>query len=82
MDIDPDTLKRIYETMVTIRAFEERSGREIPAPGASPGALHLSVGQEAVPAGICAHLTNGGLPGQQLTGATATASPRGWTRNG
>ncbi|MCH8284655.1 MAG: thiamine pyrophosphate-dependent dehydrogenase E1 component subunit alpha [Chloroflexi bacterium] len=57
MDISPDTLKRIYETMVTIRAFEERSGREIPARGIS-GALHLSVGQEAVPAGICAHLTN------------------------
>ncbi len=56
MEISPDTLKQLYTTMVTIRAFEERSGREITARGLS-GTLHLSVGQEAVPTGICAHLT-------------------------
>ena len=44
----------MYQTMVTIRRFEEQSKREADA-GKLRG-MHSSVGQEAVPTGICAHL--------------------------
>src|SRR5215210_2104996 len=56
---DPgDKLRRLtglYRTMARIRAFEETAltahkGGEIPGP------LHVSIGQEAVAAGICANL--------------------------
>ncbi|SDV48985.1 thiamine pyrophosphate-dependent dehydrogenase E1 component subunit alpha [Chitinasiproducens palmae] len=62
------TLLDLYRTMVRIRAFEDAA--EIASQGgvaawgldtsAKPalirGPLHLSTGQEAVPAGVCAHL--------------------------
>jgi pyruvate dehydrogenase E1 component alpha subunit len=44
----------MYETMVTIRRFEEQCRREADA-GKLRG-MHSSIGQEAVPVGICAHL--------------------------
>jgi pyruvate dehydrogenase E1 component alpha subunit len=44
----------MYEKMVTIRRFEEQSRREADA-GKLRG-MHSSIGQEAVPTGICAHL--------------------------
>ncbi len=53
-DIDKSTLLWMYETMVTIRRFEEQCKREADA-GKLRG-MHSSVGQEAVPTGICAHL--------------------------
>lgn len=49
-----DTLMWMYSTMVTIRRFEEQSRREADA-GKVRG-IHSSVGQEAVPTGISAHL--------------------------
>ena len=52
--IDRKTLLWMYEKMVTIRRFEEQSRREADA-GKLRG-LHSSIGQEAVPTGICAHL--------------------------
>ena len=52
--IDRRTLLWMYETMVTIRRFEEQCRREADA-GKLSG-MHSSVGQEAVPTGICAHL--------------------------
>ena len=52
--LDRDTLLWMYETMVTIRRFEEQSRREADA-GKLRG-MHSSIGQEAVPTGICAHL--------------------------
>ena len=52
--IDRRTLLWMYETMVTIRRFEEQCKREADA-GKLSG-MHSSVGQEAVPTGICAHL--------------------------
>ena len=52
--IDKRTLLWMYETMVTIRRFEEQCKREADA-GKLSG-MHSSVGQEAVPTGICAHL--------------------------
>jgi TPP-dependent pyruvate/acetoin dehydrogenase alpha subunit len=56
MAIGRDALIDLYRTMVTIRAFEERGIPETQRRGVG-GALHSSAGQEAVPAGVCAHLT-------------------------
>ena len=53
-EINKQSLLWMYETMVTIRRFEEQSRREADA-GKLRG-MHSSVGQEAVPTGICAHL--------------------------
>ena len=57
MEISRDTLLKLYTTMVTIRTFEERG---IPETGQRrmSGSLHSSAGQEAVPTGFCANLTN------------------------
>ena len=52
-----ETLLSMYETMVTIRRFEEQCRREADA-GKLRG-MHSSIGQEAVPTGICAHLKDG-----------------------
>lgn len=58
MDIHTELNKEsalwMYETMVTIRRFEEQSRREADA-GKLRG-IHSSIGQEAVPTGICAQL--------------------------
>lgn len=53
-ELNKDALLWMYETMVTIRRFEEQSRREADA-GKLRG-MHSSIGQEAVPTGICAHL--------------------------
>lgn len=56
-DVLPDTLRKMYFTMLRIRKFEEkvaeilRAGTEIVCP------VHLSIGQEAVAAGVCANLS-------------------------
>jgi pyruvate dehydrogenase E1 component alpha subunit len=50
-----DRLLGLYRTMARIRAFEERAeqgARE----GLVKGAVHLSIGQEAIAAGVCANL--------------------------
>src|ERR1700704_117326 len=56
---DPgDNLRRLtglYRTMVRIRAFEE-TALEAHKAGEIPGPLHVSIGQEAVAAGICVNL--------------------------
>ena len=52
--LNQDSLLWMYETMVTIRRFEEQARREADA-GKLRG-MHSSIGQEAVPTGICAHL--------------------------
>ncbi|MEC9308367.1 MAG: thiamine pyrophosphate-dependent dehydrogenase E1 component subunit alpha [Chloroflexota bacterium] len=56
MDLDRDTLISLYKTMTTIRHFEERG---IPETGQRQmsSSVHSSAGQEAVPTGICAHLS-------------------------
>jgi acetoin:2,6-dichlorophenolindophenol oxidoreductase subunit alpha len=57
----------LYRTMVRIRAFENAAeaasqggvsayGRQAAGSAKVRGPLHLSTGQEAVPAGVCAHL--------------------------
>ena len=57
MDMDRDTLIKLYTTMANIRNFEERGVPEAGQRRVS-AALHSSVGQEAVPTGICAYLTD------------------------
>lgn len=56
MQLDKDTLLRLYETMMTIRVFESRVKEEF-AKGRIPGFVHLYAGEEAVATGIIAHLT-------------------------
>jgi pyruvate dehydrogenase E1 component alpha subunit len=55
MDIERATLHTMYHTMVRIRLFEQRI-MELFQQGRLPGFLHVSIGQEAVPTGVCAHL--------------------------
>ena len=57
MEITREALMKMFETMVTIRQFELRAFAEV-GQRSLRGAIHLSVGQEAVPTGICAHLTD------------------------
>ena len=54
VSLDRNTLLWMYGRMVTIRRFEEQAKREADA-GKLLG-MHSSVGQEAVPTGVCAHL--------------------------
>lgn len=53
--IDRKTAIDLYRTMRTIRQFETTAG-ELFAAGKLPGFIHLSIGQEAVAAGVCAAL--------------------------
>ena len=53
--LDKSRLLEIYRTMLTIRRFEE-TAMELFAKGVIPGLIHLSIGQEAVAAGMCANL--------------------------
>ena len=57
MDIDRDTMIKLYTTMSTIRNFEERG---VPETGQRrmSASVHSSAGQEAVPTGVCAHLSD------------------------
>jgi TPP-dependent pyruvate/acetoin dehydrogenase alpha subunit len=48
-------LLEAYRVMRTIREFEERVHREF-ATGEIPGFVHLYAGEEAIAAGVCAHL--------------------------
>jgi TPP-dependent pyruvate/acetoin dehydrogenase alpha subunit len=50
--------RALYRTMLRIRRFEETASRLF-ADGRLPGFLHLSIGQEAVAAGVCAGLDDG-----------------------
>ena len=56
MRISRDKLRWLYETMYRIRRFEETM-LEQTFRGNAMGVTHPSDGQEAVPTGICAHLT-------------------------
>src|SRR5215472_15296037 len=52
---EPAQALRLYESMVVIRRVEERL-RDDSAAGKLPGAVHLYIGEEAIAAGVCAHL--------------------------
>jgi len=53
-EISGEKLREIYTTMVRIRTFEERAITEYRK--GLPGFIHSSVGQEAIPAAVCAFL--------------------------
>jgi len=55
----PKTLKllALYRTMLRIRRVEERLSALF-ADGTIPGFIHLSIGQESVPAAVSSHLTH------------------------
>ncbi len=66
-DLPLETLLSLYRCMVRIRAFENAAevasqggvsayGQSAAGTAQVRGPLHLSTGQEAVPAGVCAHL--------------------------
>jgi len=65
--LSPACAQGLYRTMVRIRAFENAAevasqggvsayGQQAAGMAKVRGPLHLSTGQEAVPAGVCAHL--------------------------
>lgn len=54
-ELSPSQVRSAYRVMRAIRAFEERLHAEY-ATGEIPGAVHLYAGQEAIAAGVCAHL--------------------------
>src|SRR5215211_5573 len=53
--LSKEQLLENYRVMRTIREFEERLHREF-ATGEIPGFVHLYAGEEAIAAGVCAHL--------------------------
>ena len=53
--MDPAALLRLYRLMVLLRRFE-LAAQEHYRKGEMPGFIHLYVGEEAVAAGVCAHL--------------------------
>jgi TPP-dependent pyruvate/acetoin dehydrogenase alpha subunit len=56
IEIPAPTLgRRLFRTIALIRAFEESVGKYF-ARGEIPGFVHLSIGEEAVAAGVCATL--------------------------
>lgn len=54
----PSVLRDLHVMMTLIRLTEERLGEEFKA-GTLPSSPHLCIGQEAVAAGVSAHLSNG-----------------------
>ena len=55
--LSKEQLLKVYRTMRTIREFEERVHIEF-AKGGIPGFVHLYAGEEAVAAGVMAHLSD------------------------
>jgi TPP-dependent pyruvate/acetoin dehydrogenase alpha subunit len=56
MTLTSEKMIQVYETMVKIRAFEDKVAKLF-AEGKLPGFVHLYAGEEAIAAGVCAHLT-------------------------
>ncbi len=54
--LDKPMLLEIYRKMVAVRVFEETAA-DLFLKGQLPGFLHSYIGEEAVAAGVCAHLT-------------------------
>jgi len=55
MNLSHDKQIDLYKKMIEIRLFEEKI-QDLYARGLVPGSVHLYIGQEAVAAGVCAHL--------------------------
>jgi TPP-dependent pyruvate/acetoin dehydrogenase alpha subunit len=76
-ELTNDQLLGAYRVMRTIREFEERLHTEF-ATGEIPGFVHLYAGEEAIAAGVCAHLGPDDYVASTHA-ATATPSPRAAT---
>jgi TPP-dependent pyruvate/acetoin dehydrogenase alpha subunit len=61
LSIDRETKLGLYRRMVRIRAFENEA-RRLVGEGLIPARFGFYTGQEAVAAGVCAHLS----PGDQI----------------
>ncbi|EED35829.1 acetoin:2,6-dichlorophenolindophenol oxidoreductase alpha subunit [Luminiphilus syltensis NOR5-1B] len=57
MDFSEQELKTAYRTMRHMRNFDEIGRREFMA-GTLPGFMHMYCGEEAIGAGVCAHLSD------------------------
>ncbi|NLE03534.1 MAG: thiamine pyrophosphate-dependent dehydrogenase E1 component subunit alpha, partial [Crenarchaeota archaeon] len=57
MALNKEKLLNMYETMVKIRKFEEKTN-DLFLDGKIPGFVHLYIGEEAIATGVCANLTN------------------------
>jgi TPP-dependent pyruvate/acetoin dehydrogenase alpha subunit len=58
MVMSKEKMVEIYRKMLTIRTFEHKV-KDLFAQGKIVGAVHLSIGEEAVPVGVCAALKKG-----------------------
>jgi TPP-dependent pyruvate/acetoin dehydrogenase alpha subunit len=56
MEVPRDTALALYHSMQRMRQFELRI-QQVYRSGSMPGTVHLYVGEEAIAAGVCAHLT-------------------------
>ena len=75
MTVADQTLLEMFETMMTIRLFEERVTLEYQR-GDMPGFVHTYIGAEAVATGVCAHLSDDRSHRQHASG------PRAQSRQG
>ena len=57
MTLTSERLIQAYETMVKIRAFDDKVA-DLYAESKLPGFVHLYAGEEAIAAGVCARLTD------------------------
>ena len=57
MELTKQQLLGFYQTMSTIRTFENKTV-DLFAAGKVPGFVHLYIGEEAVATGVCANLTS------------------------
>jgi pyruvate dehydrogenase E1 component alpha subunit len=55
MEISRQQMINLYKRMLEIRLFEEKI-QDLYGRGLVPGSVHLYIGQEAIAAGVCAHL--------------------------
>ncbi|HVX67116.1 MAG TPA: thiamine pyrophosphate-dependent dehydrogenase E1 component subunit alpha [Bryobacteraceae bacterium] len=55
MPQDPALIRALYRSMMRLRKFESKL-QEVYRSGVMPGFIHLYLGEEAVAAGVCAHL--------------------------
>ena len=78
-NLDAGRLLGLYRTMLRIRAFEEAALRGLEQKLVL-GAIHPSIGQEAVAVGVCAQPGDRPTSCSPPTAATATPSPRAPTR--
>lgn len=67
--------EQFYETMSTIRKFEESVKHDFLA-GEIPGFVHLYIGEEAIATGVCAALRKDDLIESTHRRAMATAWPK------